>query len=83
MWKGEETDRNDSSPISSRALPGASHIHSGREEVIPYNLAPTKTCQGRKPGYSIIFRVWQRAFPFFQTKKTTDPGFSLKEKEKA
>lgn len=70
-------------PISSHALPGAFHIHSGREEVIPYNFAPTKTCQGRKPGYSIIFRGWQRAFPFSQTKKIIDPGFSLKEDEKA
>lgn len=87
MWKGEEGRQPGITltPIASHTLPGASHFHSGREEVFlySYNLALTKTCQGREPGYSVTFRGSQRAFPFSQTKKAIDPGFSLREEEKA
>lgn len=75
-----ETARNDSNPIPSHALPGASHIHSGKEEASLYS---SQSCQGRAPGYSVTFRGGQRAFPLSQTKKVTDPGFSLREEEKA
>lgn len=62
MWKGEEGKQPGMTPtpIPFHALPGASHIHLGREEgrffFIPYNLTPNKTCQGIKPSYSVIFR---------------------------
>lgn len=70
-------------PISFRALPGASHIHSGREEVILLILLPLKHVKAESLATQSSLGYGKGPFLFFKQKKTIDPGFSLKEKEKA
>lgn len=54
----------------------------GRKFFIPYDLVPTKHVKAHSLAVQSFWDVWQRAFPFSQTKRATDPTFSLREEEK-
>lgn len=49
---------------------------------IPDDLAPTKHVKAYSLAVQSLWGMWQRAFPFSQTKRATDPRCSLREEEK-